>query len=108
MDTALVVLPKLLFCSIVALPLLIGIIAAFRHLRAGSRAAYFLHVFAAVIGGAVVLALLWSSLFGDSLSKSTTAALILAIAPIYAAAAQGLVFAVGTVIFKKSSKAQAI
>ncbi|HEU4777920.1 MAG TPA: hypothetical protein VFS95_13955 [Telluria sp.] len=108
MDAVLVALPKLLFCSISALPLLIGVIAARRHLRAGAGTAYFLHLFAAVAGGAVALALLWSSLFGDNLSKSSTAALILAIAPVYAAAAQGLVFAIGTVIIKKSSTPRAI
>jgi|GEM_PF-2094020 len=103
MDAALVALPKLLFCSLSASPLLIGLIAAFRHLRAGSRAHYFLHLAAGLAGGAVALALLWSSLFGDNLSKSSTAALILAIAPMYAAAAQVLIFGVGSVILKKPS-----
>lgn len=108
MDTVLVALPKLLFCSLSALPLVIGLIAAMRRMRAGRRTTYFLHVAASIAGGAVALALLWSSLFGDSLSKSSTAALILAIAPVYAAAAQGLVFGIGTVMFKQAPTLQPI
>lgn len=108
MDAILVALPKLLFCSLSALPLIIGIIAALRHLRAGSRAYYFLHLAAGLAGGALALALLWSSLFGDNLSKSSTAALILAIVPMYAAAAQVLIFGIGSVILKKPSTQRSI
>lgn len=108
MDAILVAFPKLLFCSISALPLAIGVIASVRQLRAGARSAYFTHLAASVIGGAVTLGLLWSSLFGDSLSKSSTAALILAIAPVYAAVAQTLIYVIGGLIFKQSSTPQTI
>jgi len=108
MDAVLVALPKLLFCSLSALPLAIGLIAAIRHLRKGSRSGYFVNLAASVAAGAVTLGLLWSSLFGDSLSKSSTAALILAIAPVYAAVAQALIYAIGVLIFKKSSSRQTI
>lgn len=102
MENLLIALPGLLFSSITALPLLIGTVAAVRHVRAGRRAAYFSHLLASIAGGAVALALLWSSLFGDSLSKSSTGGLIFAIAPVYAAVAQGVIFFLAMAIFKNA------
>jgi hypothetical protein len=94
MDAVLVALPKLLFSSFSALPLALGMFAALRHLRAGSRFRYVQHLLASVAAGAAALALLWSSLYGDSLSHSSTAALIFAVAPFYAALAQGIVYGI--------------
>ena len=108
MDAVFVALPELLFSSISALPLALGTIAAVRHLRAGSRSAYFRHLAASMAAGAVALALLWSSLFGDNLSKSSTAGLIFAVAPIYAALAQGVVYGLAAALFKKSTAPKAI
>jgi hypothetical protein len=61
-------------------------------MRAGRRQAYLHHLVASIAGGTVALALLWSSLFGDALSGSSTAALIFAVVPFYAAAAQASVY----------------
>jgi hypothetical protein len=101
MDAVFYVLPQLLFSALSALPLVLGMIAAVRHLRAGSRSAYLQNLFASIAGGTVALALLWSSLFGDSLSKSSTAGLIFAVAPVYAGVAQGIVHAVAGAFLKR-------
>lgn len=108
MEAVMIVLPTLLFSSIIAIPSAIGLIAAVLRLRAGARAAYLQHLAASLAAGGVTLAMLWSSLFGDSLSKSSTAALILVVAPVYAAIAQGLVyFAVGALL-RKAAPGRAI
>lgn len=103
MDAVMVALPALLFGSISALPLALGLIAAVRHLLAGARSAYLHNLFASIAAGGVALALLWSSLFGDNLSKSSTAALIFAVAPIYAALAQGLGYGIASALFRASA-----
>jgi hypothetical protein len=108
MDAVLVALPALLFSSLSALPVALGIIAAVRHLRAGSRPAYLRHLGASIAAGAVALALLWSSLFGDNLSSSSTAALIFAVVPFYAAIAQGIVYGIAAAVFRKSATPRAI
>jgi hypothetical protein len=108
MDALIVALPQLLFGSLSALPLAIGIIAAIRQLREGSRAGFVQHLCASTAGGAVALALLWSSLFGDSLSKSSTAGLIFAVAPVYAAVAQGVVHAILGWLFKKAASPRTV
>lgn len=108
MDTILIALPKLLLSSISALPLALGTIAAVRHMRAGTRSAYLRNLIASIAAGAVALALLWGSLFGDDLSSSSTASLIFLFAPIYAAVAQGIVFGIGAVVVRKSPTPEAI
>jgi hypothetical protein len=101
-------LPALVFTSLSALPAAIGIFAAMRHLRAGSRSAMLRHLVASAAAGLVALGLLWSSLFGDSLSKSSTAALIFAVAPFYAAGAQAVVYALAALFLKESATRQPI
>jgi len=108
MDAFLAALPKLLFCSLSALPIALGLFIAVHHLSAGARPAYLKHLTASLTAGAVALALLWSSLFGDSLSKSSTAALIFAVAPFYAGAAYGLVYGIAALIFRKAAPLQPI
>lgn len=102
MEAFLIALPGLLFSTIITLPLALGIIGAVRHWRAGARAKYLQNLAGSIAAGAVMLALLWSSLFGDSLSKSSTAAIILAVAPVYAAAAQGLFYFITMAMLGKS------
>jgi len=108
MDAILVSLPALLFSSLCALPLALGIVAAIGRLRAGVRAAYLRHLAASCTAGAVALALLWSSLFGDNLSRSSTAALIFVVAPVYAALAQAMAYGLAALVFRKSATPQAI
>lgn len=103
MDAVIVALPKLLFSLLSALPAGLGAIAAVRHLRAGARCAYLQNLIASTAAGAVALALLWSSLFGDSLAKSSTAGLIFAVAPAYAAFAQGIGYIGAAAVFNKSA-----
>lgn len=108
MDAVLVALPELLFSLLSALPLTLGTIAAIRHMRSDSRSGYYRHLAASIAAGAVALALLWSSLFGDSLSKSSTGGLIFAVAPFYAAFAQGIVYGIAAAIFRKSTTPQPV
>lgn len=103
MDAVSIVLPKLLFGFLITgLPLAYGTIAAAYYLRSGARSAYLQHLVSSIVAGAVTLALLWSSFFGDNLSKSSTAALILAVAPMYAVTAQGIVYGIAAFLLKKS------
>jgi hypothetical protein len=108
MDTILIALPGLLFSSISALPLVLGVIAAMRHLRAATRYAYLRNLIASTAAGAAALALLWGSLFGNDLSASSTAALIFAVAPFYAAIAQGIAYGIAAAAFRKPATPQAI
>lgn len=103
MDAISAALPLLLFSSLSALPLALGSFFAVRHLRAGSPSAYYQHLGASIGAGAVALALLCSSMFGDNLSRSSTAGLIFAVAPFYAAIVQGMVYAIGAAVFRKSA-----
>jgi hypothetical protein len=108
MEAFLIALPGLLFSLIITLPLALGTFAVVRHLRAGSRSKYLQNLAGSIAAGAVMLLLLWSSLFGDSLSKSSTAALILAIAPMYGAVAQGIAYFATMAILRKSPAQQPV
>jgi hypothetical protein len=108
MDVFFISLPAFLFCALSALPLAVGMFLAFRHWRAGKLSAYLGHLIAGSVAGCVALGLLWSSLFGDSLSKSSTAGLIFAIAPFYAVIAQGIVFGLAKAVSRKSTGAAPI
>jgi hypothetical protein len=96
------------FMGFVVLPLAIGIVCAVRHLRAGSRAGFARHLGGSIAAGAVMLGLLWSSFFGDNLSKSSTAGLIFAVAPFYAAFAHVLVYGLVSHFFKRASAPKAL
>jgi hypothetical protein len=108
MDSLLIALPGLLLSLISALPLGLGTLAALRHLRSGARSAYLRNLSGSIAAGLVVLALLWGSLFGDDLSSSSTAGLVFLFAPIYAAAAQGIVYGIGASVIKQSTIPEAI
>lgn len=108
MDSLLIALPGFLFSSISALPLGLGVLAAVRHKRASARAAYLRNLNASIAAGAVILLLLWGSLFGDDLSSSSTAGQIFLFAPIYAAAAQGIVYGISTAAIGKSAAPETI
>lgn len=108
MDAISVALPIFLFSSLSALPLALGALFAIRHLRAGSRSAYYKNLAASIGAGAAALTLLWSSMFGDNLSRSSTAGLIFAVAPFYAAIVQGIVYGIAAAIFRKSAIPRAI
>ena len=104
MEHVLLVLLQLLFMGFVVLPLLIGIVAAVRCLRAGSTGGFVKHLCGSIAAGAVMLGLLWSSLFGDNLSKSSTAGLIFAVAPFYGAAAQAVVYGILSLFLKTPAR----
>jgi hypothetical protein len=103
MDTFVVTLPALLLSSVSALPLGIGLLAAARHLRADRRSAYLRNLHGSIAAGAVVLLVLWGPLFGDDLSGSSTAALIFLFAPVYAAAAQGVVYGISAAATRRAA-----
>lgn len=108
MEAFLIALPGLLFSLIITLPLALGTFAVVRHLRAGARSKYLQNLAGSIAAGAVMLPMLWSSLFGDSLSKSSTAALILAVAPMYGAVAQAIAYFVTAAILRKSPPRQPV
>ena len=108
MDDFLIALPGFLFSSISALPLALGTLAAAIHLRAGVRPAYLRNLAGSIAAGVVVLLLLWGSLFGSDLSSSSTAGLIFLFAPIYAAAAQGIVYAISAAVVRLSQTSETI
>jgi hypothetical protein len=108
MDAFLIALPGLLLTSVSALPLGLGTLAAARHMPADTRSNYFRNLNASIAAGTVVLFLLWGSLFGEDLSSSSTAALIFVFAPIYSAAAQGIVYGITAVTLRKSGDPEAI
>jgi hypothetical protein len=88
MDIFFAALPKLLFNSLPALPLVSGLVAAERHWRAGQLSAYLRTLLGSIVAGAIVLWLLWGTFFGNDLSGSSTAGVALILAPIFAAIAQ--------------------
>lgn len=103
MDTFLLSLPGFLLSTISALPLSIGLYAAVRNLQSESRPKYLRNLAACTVAGIVALILLWDTLFNDSLSKSSTSALIFAVVPIYATGALGIVYGIFSIIIKDST-----
>jgi hypothetical protein len=101
MDIFFVALPGLLFSSLSALPLGIGLMVATRHMHAGRRSAYLRTLLGSITAGGIILWLLWGTLFGDDLSGSSTAGLAFVFAPIYAAAAQGVILGIAALVFAK-------
>ena len=65
------------------LPLGIAILKALHHLKKENRTLYYRNLFASIFSGMVIFLLLYEALFGDYLSKSSTAAVIFFFAPIY-------------------------
>lgn len=108
MDAFLIALPGFLLSSISALPLALGTLAAARHLRAGARPAYLRNLAGSIAAGVVVLLLLWGPLFGNDLSGSSTAGLIFLFAPIYAAAAQVILYGISATVVKKQPTPETI
>jgi hypothetical protein len=100
-----ILLPGLALKLMAVLPLVLGTIGAVRHLRVGRRRPYIRNLFGALAAGVVTLGLLWTSLFGDGLSTSSTAGLIFLFAPIYSAVALLMGYLIGVVINRASSHA---
>ena len=73
----------LLYTLTSALPLGIGLLLSFHYLKKKNRTLYYRNLFASIFSGMVILLLLYEALFGDYLSKSSTAAVIFFFAPIY-------------------------
>ncbi len=69
------------------LPLGIAILKALYYLKKENRTLYYRNLFASIFSGMVILLLLYEALFGDYLSKSSTAGVIFFFAPIYGAVA---------------------
>ena len=65
------------------LPLGIAILKALYCLKKENRTLYYRNLFASIFSGMVIFLLLYGALFGDYLSKSSTAAVIFFFAPIY-------------------------
>ena len=74
------------------------------HLRAERRRPYIRNLSGAIAAGVVTLGLLWSSLFADNLSRSSTAGLIFLFAPIYSAVALLGGYLIGVVLNRASSR----
>jgi hypothetical protein len=98
-----ILLPGLILKSISTLPLALGTAGAMRHLRAERRRPYIRNLSGAIAAGVVTLGLLWSSLFGDNLSRSSTAGLIFLFAPIYSAVALLVGYLIGVVLNRTSN-----
>jgi len=102
----LVLLPGLLLMLISTTPLVWGTIMAGRSLRKGNKGAYFRNLGGSIAAGALTLGLLFGSLFGTDLSSSSTAALIFVFAPIYAAAAFGIGYGLGALVYRRLTQAE--
>ncbi len=100
-----ILLPGLALKLIATLPLVLGTVGAIRHLRAERKHPYIRNLCGAIAAGVVTIGLLWTSLFGDALSRSSTAGLIFLFAPIYSAAALLVGYLIGLVINRASSRA---
>ena len=94
--------------SISALPLVIGLLAAAHHLRAGRRAAYLKNLCGSIAAGVVALVLLLRPLFDDNSSSSSTASLIFVVVPVYAAVAYGIVYWICEVALGKADSPEAL
>jgi hypothetical protein len=99
-----ILLPGLGLELIATLPLVLGTVGAVRHLRAKRKRPYIRNLSAAIAAGVVTLGLLWTSLFGDDLSRSSNAGLIFLFTPIYSAVALLVGYLFGVVINRASSR----
>lgn len=100
-----ILLPGLLFMLISAVPLLLGTLAAVRHLRTNNVGPLVRNIWGSTAAGLVALGMLFGSLFGTDLSKSSTAGLIFVVVPIYAAVALGLGYGLGALAYRKLAAA---
>jgi hypothetical protein len=98
-----ILVPGLLLKLLSALPLALGAMIAIHQLRAEARRPYIRGLSGSLAASAVTIGLLWSSLFGDSLSSSSTAGLIFLFAPIYSAAALLGGYLVGVMLTRVSA-----
>src|SRR6266536_12958 len=99
-----ILLPGLALKLIATLPLVLGTVGAVRHLRAERKRPYIRNLSGAIAAGVVTVGLLCTSLFGDSLSRSSTAGLIFLFAPIYSAVALLVGYLIGVVLNRASSR----
>lgn len=76
-------LPRLSFTLLSIAPLIVGVIGVWRKKKRGWALEYNNYIVASILCGLVTLMFLWSSLFGDALSSSSTAGLIFAVVPFY-------------------------
>jgi len=97
-EFAVFLLTKLSLLSISALPLAGGTIAAVRHLRARRLSPYIRNLCGSITAGLVTLGLLFGSLFGDDLSRSSTAAVIFVFVPFFAAGALVIGLVIGAAL----------
>lgn len=99
-------LPGLFFSSLSIAPLIAGVIGAGMRLKQNRVLEYKNYIIASTLCGAVTLAFLWSSLFGDALSSSSTAGLIFAVVPFYALIILLLSLGIGKLVILGVRKAQ--
>lgn len=99
-------LPGLFFSSLSIAPLIAGVIGAWVRLKQNRVPEYKNYVTASILCGAVTLAFLWSSLFGDALSSSSTAGLIFAVVPFYALIVLLLSLGIGKLVIRGARKEQ--
>jgi hypothetical protein len=97
-------LPSLFFTSISLLPLGLGILSSIHHRKQGARTSYIRHLSGTISSGIITLLMLFSSLYGDDLSSSSTASLIFLFAPIYATIVYGIGYGLSSLITDKSKK----
>jgi len=66
------------------LPLVIGLLTSFNYLKKDNRKYYIINLTGTIFAGIITLLLMYTSLFEDALSTSSTASLIFLFVPIYA------------------------
>lgn len=108
MEAFLIALPGFLLSAFSALPMTMGLAVAIYWLRAGERKVYLCSLAGSIAGGGAALMMLWGSFFGDDLSSSSTAGLIFAVAPIYAAVPQVIAYVIGAAILRRGSEGEAV
>lgn len=99
-----ILLPGLALKAISTLPLVLALIGAIRHLRTDRKRPYIRNLSGAIAAGVVTLGLLWTSLFSDNLSNSSTAGLIFLFTAIYSAVALLVGYLIGVMVNRASSR----
>lgn len=99
-----ILLPGLGLKLIATLPLLLATIGAVRHLLAERKHPYIRNLFGAIAAGVTTLGLLWSLLFGEDLSRSSTAGLVFLFTPIYSTVAFFIGYLMGVVANRASRR----
>src|SRR2546423_15060239 len=103
-EYAAILLPGLALMSIAAVPLAVGTIMAAFRLRKREAGPYVRNLWGSTAAGLVVLALLFSYLFGKDLSRSSTAGLVFLFAPIYSAIALGIGYGMVAFVYRMTAK----